>query len=144
MAAKAERRMFGSPPHLALVLEGTTAGRTARRALERILVADAAAVGLRRDVALVVAELVTNAVQAAGRCSLSAWHLLEHGVVRVEVDDTAAGMPTVQPLDVRRIGGHGLRIVDSVSTRWGVIPLDDHKIVWAELRHGSGPATTDP
>jgi anti-sigma regulatory factor (Ser/Thr protein kinase) len=98
-----------------------------------MLVSGGASAELREKTALVVAELVTNAVQAAGRCSLTAWHLADLRVVRIEVVDTSLVLPAIQPIDVGRIGGHGLRIVDAVATRWGVTGNADRKSVWAEL-----------
>ena len=88
---------------------------------------------LAQDAALAVSELVTNAIRAAGQCSLSAWYHADQGAVRVEVIDTSQEMPAIQPRDSGRVGGHGLRIVADVSTSWGVVEREDSKVVWFEI-----------
>ncbi|WP_063065761.1 hypothetical protein [Nocardia violaceofusca] len=53
------------------------------------------------------------------------------GRFHIEVDD---GSPT--PPRARRPdggGGHGLLLINNLSTRWGVGYRDDGKTVWAEL-----------
>ena len=76
------------------------------------------------DAVLLVSELVTNAVKYGP----------EHGEirlivgaddqrVRVTVHDTGAGpLPAMRPLErlPHQGGGHGLRLVEKVSDRWGV------------------------
>ena len=76
------------------------------------------------DAVLLISELVTNAVKYGP----------EHGEIRIivhedeertrfTVHDTGAGpLPVMRPLDrlPHQGGGHGLRLVDSVSDRWGV------------------------
>jgi anti-sigma regulatory factor (Ser/Thr protein kinase) len=73
---------------------------------------------------LLISEVVTNAVKYGP----------EHGEIRVIIDerpdstrftvhDTGAGpLPEMRPLDrlPHEGGGHGLRLVDRVSDRWGV------------------------
>ena len=86
-----------------------------------------------QDAALAVSELVTNAIRAAGQCTLSAWYHTDELAVRVEVTDTSQEMPAIQPLNSERVGGHGLRIVAAVSTRWGLIEREDSKVVWFEI-----------
>lgn len=88
---------------------------------------------LREGAVLVVSELVTNAIQAADECTLSAWFAAGIGAVRIEVTDTARGAPAIRPLGDGRAGGHGLRIVDHISTRWGVVEHDLGKTTWAEI-----------
>ncbi|MEU2430605.1 ATP-binding protein [Streptomyces sp. NPDC007861] len=101
---------------------------------------------LRDDVAVIVSELVTNAVQHAapvavaddpGRCRLT----LERrsvDTVRIVVVDRSC-----RRLDRRRPGpdaeaGRGLAVVAGLASRWGVTETRDGKQVWAELRV-SGP-----
>ena len=76
------------------------------------------------DATLLISELVTNAVKYGP----------EHGQIRVIiaedeqhmrfiVHDTGAGpLPVMRPLErlPHQGGGHGLRLVEMVSDRWGV------------------------
>ncbi len=51
--------------------------------------------------------------------------------VRVMVQDSGGGWPIVRPLDPKRVGGNGLRIVEALSSSWGVIHLPtEGKAVW--------------
>ncbi|MYZ11474.1 ATP-binding protein [Streptomyces sp. SID2999] len=92
--------------------------------------------GLADDLALIVSELVTNAVlhgrTAPGR---QVEVTLDHsaGRVRVEVRDTGEGMPRRRPRVPLAVSGRGLEIVDSLSEKWGVTAQIVGKTVWAEL-----------
>jgi serine/threonine-protein kinase RsbW len=90
---------------------------------------------VREDVALVVSELLGNALRHArslddGRLAVD-WALRD-GAVEVAVTD--GGGPTVPiviepaPTD---IGGRGLSIVASVAARWGVEQHGQARTVWA-------------
>jgi signal transduction histidine kinase len=90
------------------------------------------------DAELIVSELVTNAIDAdCGGAQLTV--TVEAGVVRIEVEDDASGLP--QPADAGSNDerGRGLAIVAALSTRWGYERLGRGKRVWAELaaRQGS-------
>ena len=58
---------------------------------------------------------------------------LTQGCVRVEVSDAAAGVtaPAIRQPSVE--GGWGLRIVDQLSSRWGVSSEGERRVVWFEL-----------
>jgi anti-sigma regulatory factor (Ser/Thr protein kinase) len=87
------------------------------------------------DAVLLISELVTNAVKYGP----------EHGEIRLivgtdkdrmrfTVHDTGAGpLPAMRPLErlPHQGGGHGLRLVDRVSDRWGVERGSTR--VWFEL-----------
>jgi anti-sigma regulatory factor (Ser/Thr protein kinase) len=87
------------------------------------------------DAVLLVSELVTNAVKYGP----------EHGEIRLiisederttrfTVHDTGAGpLPAMRPLErlPHEGGGHGLRVVEMVSDRWGVERGSTR--VWFEL-----------
>jgi anti-sigma regulatory factor (Ser/Thr protein kinase) len=87
------------------------------------------------DAALLVSELVTNAVKYGP----------EHGEIRLIIDDsesrmrvtvhdTGAGpLPEMRPVErpPHQGGGHGLQLVDRVSDRWGVERGSTR--VWFEL-----------
>jgi anti-sigma regulatory factor (Ser/Thr protein kinase) len=53
--------------------------------------------------------------------------------VRVEVRDTGPGRPRLMSPAPRDLSGRGLRIVDTLSDSWGVIPTADGKAVWFTL-----------
>lgn len=88
---------------------------------------------LARDAALVVSELVGNAV-IHGRPPIEVRVSRRPGGLRIDVRDSGDG--TVVP--ARRSeppdqGGLGLRVVAHLATRWGSDPLPDGKSVWVEL-----------
>lgn len=122
---------FHPPPHVTLHLAGTRAPRAGRRAIEA-LVGDADD-DTRTSATLVTSELVTNAVQAASSCVLSGWYLRDPGAIRIEVTDSSPGLPVMRELASPVVGGHGLRIVDQLATRWGVTTDESGKTVWAEI-----------
>ncbi|HWH43120.1 MAG TPA: ATP-binding protein [Thermoleophilaceae bacterium] len=109
--------------------------RAARRVVER------AGRGLndeaRRRLALVVTELVANAVRhSGGRAPF--WIGLDIAVdgqdVRVEVTDPGGGFePPPVPATAVRESGFGLVLVDTLSDRWGVEGGESTR-VWLELR----------
>jgi PAS domain S-box-containing protein len=83
------------------------------------------------DLELITSELTSNAVKdsaAEVRIRLSRGD----AVLRIEVDDDGPGAPHL--LEGSESGGWGLRVVEEVSTAWGVIPLPaGGKTVWAEI-----------
>ena len=108
------------------------APRRARDELRRIALSDAT----RADAALVVSELVTNAVRHSGSGPDDAIDLrvsrIPGGIVISVRDagrsDTAPQIrePSAAP------GGLGLRVVDALSVRWGT-ERSDRRSVWAYL-----------
>jgi anti-sigma regulatory factor (Ser/Thr protein kinase) len=107
----------------------------------RRLVSDLIAAGIYgstvSDAALVLSELLSNALRHAtplpGSCLRVAWHL-DADSVRVSVSD--GGAPTrpelAEPTD-STTGGRGLRIVAKLSRRWGTGCDEDGTTVWAEV-----------
>lgn len=84
-----------------------------------------------RDIALIVSELVTNAVRHAQPpfvVNLSC----DDGVVHGDVLDSSSLEPHLTDQADER-GGFGLRIVERLSTRWGCTLEDAGKRVWFEL-----------
>ena len=76
------------------------------------------------DAALLISELVTNAVKYGPEEGEIRVIITRDGVgVRFTVHDPGAGpLPEMRPSDSppHEGGGHGLRLVDRVADRWGV------------------------
>ena len=101
--------------------------------------ADAAASAPVQDAAaLIVSELVTNAVNAGSR-ELDVTLAAHRDHLRIAVRDDAPGRPEPRSAAPTDSHGRGLEIVAALSHRWGVDPSPDGKQVWAVL---SVPAAT--
>nr|WP_037610327.1 ATP-binding protein [Streptacidiphilus rugosus] len=86
------------------------------------------------DVLLMTSELVTNACLHAGGPRELAVHDAGRDRLRVEVVDASPQKPEVRPpAQPARPGGHGLRVVERLSSRWGSEPRADGKAVWFEI-----------
>lgn len=85
------------------------------------------------DVQLMVSELATNAIQHV----MSGFAITLHhtpGEIRVEVTDYGGGAPVMRPHRPEATDGRGLRLVDRLSTDWGVTDGGDAgKTVWFTL-----------
>lgn len=88
--------------------------------------------GLVDDVVLAVSELLSNAVQHAGGV-LELVVTANPGRLRVEVLDASGQRPVLRSEEPTRPGGHGLRVVSRLASRWGATDVGDGKAVWAEL-----------
>lgn len=92
--------------------------------------------GLVEDAKLLVSELVTNAVRH-GRPDVTLRVSLQSLLIEISVQDEGpAGLSAdIHPLDLKSPGGRGLRIVDLMSSTWGVITTDPSpgKTVWFRL-----------
>jgi len=85
------------------------------------------------DAALLLSELATNAILHAAS-SFSVIVRFDGRNLRIEVGDGSHVGPNVRMHVVPDApGGHGLRMIDSVSRRWGIQPTDHGKRVWFEL-----------
>ncbi|MDX6274786.1 MAG: hypothetical protein QOJ92_1996 [Frankiales bacterium] len=131
-----------------LALEPTSASAvTARRAASSAVRASGLA-DLAPDVAIVVSELVTNAVLHA-RTRVEVRILLQESGVRVEVVDDGpadllptpeeASESTPDDLELQTTTGRGLAIVTALVESWGVDPGPEGKLVWAELGTSDRP-----
>lgn len=83
---------------------------------------------------LLVSELVTNAVMhGSGTVRLSVD--CAEDCLSVTVSDEAPSTPQVQPERLMSDGGRGLRMIESLSSSWGVNPRTDSpgKDVWFRL-----------
>ncbi len=77
---------------------------------------------------LMTSELASNCVRHAQTDFEVRISALEE--VRIEVHDSGSGEPRVLSPSVREPTGRGLRIVDAMSHRWGVIDQPAGKVVW--------------
>ncbi|MFD3872668.1 ATP-binding protein [Streptomyces sp. NPDC058623] len=100
------------------------------------------------DALLVVSELVANATLHAGGCQELV--LTAGETLRIHVVDGAPVPPRPRPVARPGVpGGHGLRIVQVLSDRWGSYRHGSGKVVWAEidgsrLADGRGRAVPAP
>ena len=115
----------------------TSAAAAARRELRETMAAKLPQPVLD-DVALVVSELVTNAV-LHGQGGIRLRLQVEAENVRGEVIDAGGGFEhELRELGLFATSGRGLLIVDRLTTRWGVYEGTTH--VWFEmLMGGHGP-----
>ena len=89
------------------------------------------------DALLLLSELVTNAVHhGAGPLELRVD--TSDTRIRVEVDDASIEQPVLRPLDPRRLGGMGMRIVNDLADTWGSRPSSVGKTVWFEVALPAG------
>ena len=87
---------------------------------------------LTDDAALVVSELVANAIEhAESECQLAVTRVDEG--VRIEVRDSGEGTPEPRPVSVTAEDGRGLLIIAALSSAWGIDDADHGKTVWVEL-----------
>ena len=87
---------------------------------------------LEPAVALLVSELAANAVLHA-RTAFRVRVTETLQVVRVEVTDTGGTMPVVKRYSLEASTGRGLRLIQSMASRWGVEAAPLGKTVWFEL-----------
>ena len=84
------------------------------------------------DVALVVSELVTNAVlHGDGDITLDV--AVAPHTVHVEVGDGGPEEPAALNPPADAEAGRGLQLVSRIATRWGVRTAAHGKVVWADL-----------
>ncbi|WP_236653327.1 ATP-binding protein [Streptacidiphilus melanogenes] len=85
------------------------------------------------DVLLMTSELVTNAcLHAGGPRELAVSAAGDR--LRVEVADANPVRPELRSLTAPAYpGGHGLRVVQQLSHRWGSEVTDGGKVVWFEI-----------
>ena len=94
---------------------------------------DSAVTDERLDViVLLTSEVVTNAVLHA-RTEAQLTVLVTTAAVRVEVADGEPRRPVPRVAAVDDTSGRGMQLVDALSSRWGVDPTADGKLVWFEV-----------
>jgi anti-sigma regulatory factor (Ser/Thr protein kinase) len=113
----------------------------ARQRLCTLLSAQSIDPDLVDDVALVVSELVGNAVRHATGLPSGGLHVdweIRPGVVEVAVTDGGGfSDPEARDPGVEAQSGRGLAIVDALAADWGVRRQGSVTTVWAALQQGS-------
>ncbi len=87
---------------------------------------------LAETAALLVSEVVTNAVVHARSASTLCVERTD-GVVRITVTDRGSGVAQRGRRGAGVVGGHGLALVDTLARRWGARRLDGGHEVWFDL-----------
>jgi anti-sigma regulatory factor (Ser/Thr protein kinase) len=85
-----------------------------------------------QDVELLVSELVTNVVRHGGRAEPVTLDLRINGNVRCAVTDHGPGPAADELLTQPGPDGWGLKLVERLSTRWGLIRAKGSTQVWFE------------
>ncbi|WP_433477064.1 ATP-binding protein [Spirillospora sp. CA-142024] len=88
---------------------------------------------LREDTALIVTELVTNAILHGGGLHSLQLTLLHDDGVLVEVGDGSQDPPEPREPDPQRASGFGLRLVAALTQDMGQWRHASGKTVWARL-----------
>jgi two-component sensor histidine kinase len=102
------------------------------REARRMVAATLDASGIDSEVPVVVtSELATNALKHA-ETGFEVSVTVEEDAIRIEVQDGAGALGLASDL-ARDSGGHGLRLVEHLSTEWGVEIRGDDKAVWVRL-----------
>lgn len=138
----------GQPIHSRFDLASSpSAVRWSRKHASDVLAAWAVQESVANDALLIVSELVSNAVQHAGKpsdddadgrlnvavCSLFLW-LTGRGLT-IAVHDLEMRPPVRRSASLNAEGGRGLALVEALSDRWGYsYPAPSPgKLVWARL-----------
>ena len=111
----------------------TRSASVARSWLRRFLDGAGLPEPVQADAALVISELVTNALRHGLGEIVARAKVGDDGHVDVSVTDSGAEQPQLQEVDPERVGGVGLHVVAQVSDEWGVAPFPGGKTVWARI-----------
>lgn len=118
-----------------LNLDLTSSSRAPRQARHAVieLLTRSGRLDLAADAALLVSELVTNAVvHAGGPISVSASYL--DATLRVEVHDTdQAPLPGLRTPSTSDKTGRGLHLVGILADRWATTATPAGKTIWFEI-----------
>jgi anti-sigma regulatory factor (Ser/Thr protein kinase) len=113
------------------IFRDPTAPSEARRAIEGL--GDRIAPDIAPDVKLLVSELITNSVKYGGEGAVTLkLEAADPRRLRVEVVDQGVGfVPVARDRSATEVGGWGLHLVQTLSSRWGVYEGSTH--VWFEI-----------
>lgn len=120
-----------SPRHR-IELDSSPQSPARARAMTAGVVADLHLEALGDDLALVVSELVTNAIRYA-EPPVELEIQADDDAVTVAVADGSPGRPAAQAAADDAEGGRGLTLIDHLATETGVRPRPPGKTVWAAL-----------
>ncbi|MGA8209680.1 MAG: PAS domain S-box protein [Nocardioidaceae bacterium] len=115
-----------------LLLPPRPASVAAARTWVREMLEDADRPDLVEPVALVVSEIVTNALLHAGTEIGVSARLTRHSL-RVDVRDGSPHLPFRRRYATTAGTGRGLMMLESLVDRWGVTRVPDGKSVWFEI-----------
>ena len=121
--------------HLTLDPESSSASLARRWVVERLRDFPAEA---RDDVALLVTEVVTNAIIHA-KTPIDVGVSIVASAARVEVVDRSLVLPAAKGYTVNASTGRGLTLLDALATAWGAEILPGGaagKVVWFEVTDG--------
>lgn len=83
-------------------------------------------------IALLVTELVTNAILHA-QTPLQLQIEATGDRVRLRVEDSSARQPERRSYETDAVTGRGLALVETLASSWGVDPTPSGKAVWCEI-----------
>ena len=83
--------------------------------------------------ALVLSELVGNAVRHAEGDMMRVRLRRDGSVLRIAVEDASPHIPQVREPDWEAESGRGMVIIDALAHRWGCAPTGTGKVVWADV-----------
>jgi len=128
----AEATSLGSLRVLCVDLPPEPTSATRARALAREQLSAMCTRDALDTIALLVTELVTNAILHA-RTPLQLTLETQPGLVRICVEDESNEQPTLQHYEPDAVTGRGLVLVDQLSSSWGVDSTPSGKVVWCEV-----------
>ena len=105
---------------------------TRARALARDRLGESCSHDTLETVALLVTELVTNAILHA-RTPLQLTVESRPGGLRISVMDESSDQPAVRRFETDAVTGRGLALVEQLASSWGVDPTPSGKAVWCEV-----------
>ena len=108
------------------------AARSARTAVRDLCSTAAAGEETVETAVLLVAELVSNAIEHGGGTAVLDAVVVDR-LLRGAVEDDDPTIPTVHLGEVDDERGRGLLLVEQLSTRWGAAHRGPGKSVWFEL-----------
>jgi anti-sigma regulatory factor (Ser/Thr protein kinase) len=117
---------------LSVELPPEPASATRARQLARDQLAVVCSSEVLDTVALLVTELVTNAILHAGtplQLAIDA----QPDRIRLCVEDASPRQPEVHHYDSDAVTGRGLALVEQLATSWGVDQTPAGKVVWCEI-----------
>ncbi|WP_327389075.1 ATP-binding protein [Streptomyces sp. NBC_01207] len=84
------------------------------------------------ELALLCSEIIANAVRhTTGPSTVTV--LWTGSRLRVEVTDTAPGLPAPRGCTLNAESGRGLMLIAAIATDWGTTPTPTGKAVWFEI-----------